>query len=210
MEKVVSYFNSIEASLNKSKVITVAVIIMAAVVSLGSLVYATLFVASHNDNIYILDGKGQVASATVASGERDRSIEVRDHVKRFHELMFNLYPVRDQIIENIESALAMCDRSAYDYYNDQQERGYYSRLISANVSQYIVMDSIKVDMRSLPYQERYFGKLYVLRQSNITAYRFESVGQLMEVGRSKDNPHGLMLERFAVVRNEKLDTKQRN
>lgn len=210
MDKVVAYFNTIESSLKKSRVITVAVIVMAAVISLGSLVYAMNFVSSHSDNIYVLDGNGQVASATVSGGDRDRSIEVRDHVKRFHELMFNLYPVRDQIVESIESALAMCDRSAYEYYNDQQEKGYYSRLISANVSQYIVMDSIRVDMRALPYQERYYGKLYILRQSNITAYSFESVGQLMEVGRSKDNPHGLMMERFAVVRNERIDTKQRS
>ena len=41
--------------------------VAAAVVALGSLFYSASFVARHTDNIYLLDGNGGAASATVSS-----------------------------------------------------------------------------------------------------------------------------------------------
>lgn len=210
MNEVVKYFNTIEGSFKRMKVVTIGVLTAAAIVAVGSVVYSYSFLADHSDNIYILD-RGTAYSATKAGAETiERENEAIDHVKRFHEYFFNLYPSRDAIQSSIESALGMCDQSAYDYYQDQQEKGYYSRLIQNNVSQYITVDSVKVNMLRIPYMERTYGKVYVLRESNITAFRFESSGQLIDVGRSKNNPHGLMLEQFAVTRYDKIETRRRN
>lgn len=210
MENVVKYFDTIEASFRKTKIITIASLASAAIVSLGSLIYAAEFVSSHSDNIYILDGNGSAMSATVAKTQLDRELEVTDHVTRFHELMFNLSPSSDAIRRNVERALNMSDRSAYDYYNDLEEKSYYSRMVQANITQQISIDSVHVDMGVYPYQERTYGKLYVIRESNITRYDFISQGQLVETGRSKYNPHGLMLEKFRVIRNERVETRKRN
>lgn len=210
MKNIVKYYESVEASFRKTKVVAICAVVMATLVSLGSLVYAFTFVARHSDNVYVID-RGSAYFASVAGSEMiDRSIEAQDHVKRFHEYLFSLYPSREVIQRNIESALVMCDKSAYDYYLDQQERGFYTRLIQTNTSQYVSVDSVKVNMSSYPYQERTFARIFVLRESNITSYAFESEGQLIDVGRSKSNPHGLMLERFAVTRYEKLETRKRN
>lgn len=210
MEKLTEYFNSIESSFRKLKFLTASVLIFAAVVALGSIVYAAAYVSSHSDNIYILD-RGSAYSASLSGGVTagEREMEVHDQVLRFHELLFNLAPSKEQIDRNIELALSMCDRSGYDYYNDQQEGGYFTRIVSNNISQYIEMDSIVVNVFVYPYEERYYGKRYVLRESNITAYQFESEGRLVEIGRSKSNPHGLMLENFRVTKNDIIGTRKR-
>ena len=194
----------------KTKFLTVLAICFASVVALGAVVYASMFVASHADNIYILD-RGASYSASLAEGVtvEQRRMEVEDHVSRFHELLFNLAPSDDQINSSIEMALRMCDRSGYEYFNDQQEGGYYSRLVSANISQYIKKDSIQINMSVYPYQVAYYGKRYVLRESNMTQYAFKSVGQLVNQERSKSNPHGLMLERFKVTINNEISTRRR-
>jgi hypothetical protein len=83
-------------------------------------------------------------------------------------------------------------------------------MVSANISQEIVIDSVSVDMSSYPYQARTYAKIYMLRESNITAYDFESSCRLVDVQRSRSNPHGLMIEKFRVIRNENIGTRMRD
>jgi conjugative transposon TraK protein len=144
------------------------------------------------------------------SKDSHRELEAKDHVIRFHELMFNLSPSSESIQRNLDRALVMSDRSAYDYWMDLSEKGFYQRLISANISQEFVTDSVKVDMLSYPHSVTTYGKLYMLRESNITAYQFESSCRLVDVERSQTNPHGLMIERFVVTRNDNLGTRKRH
>ena len=160
------------------------------------------------DAVYVVD-KGSTIMATIASGDIQRDLEVEDHVRRFHELMFNLAPSSESQRRNLEQALHMADRSAYDWWQDQSESGYYARLVSANITQEIQIDSVRFSMQQYPYPARLYGKVFLTRESNITAYDFVSEGRLSDVPRSPSNPHGLMVERFAVRRYESLGTRKR-
>ena len=124
--------------------------------------------------------------------------------------MFNLSPSSESIKRNVDRALTMSDRSAYDYWMDLSERGFYQRLVSANISQEIVVDSVRVNMQTYPYEAATFGKLFLLRESNITSYEFESSCRLVEVERSPSNPHGMMIEKFLVTKSDNLGTRKRN
>ena len=147
--------------------------------------------------------------ATIAAGDVQRDLEVEDHVRRFHELLFNLAPNSESQKRNLEQALHMADRSAYDWWQDQSESGYYARLVSANISQEIRIDSVRFSMQEYPYPARLYGKVYLTRESNITAYEFASECRLSDVPRSRSNPHGLLVERFSVKRYESLGTRKR-
>lgn len=211
MENVVKYFNTVESSFKKLKAIVWLVVGMAAVISIVSIVYSAVFVARHSDNIYILDRSSGVTLTATSSDitANDRAIEAESHVRMFHGYMFNLSPQDEVIRENIEAALNMSDGSAWDYYKDQQEKGYYSRLVTNNIVQNIFVDSVKVDMGVYPHPEHTYGRVYIMRESNLTKYWFESIGQLVDVGRSKSNPNGFMLEKFAVTRYDRIETKRR-
>ena len=209
MDKLIKHFNDIEQSFKVMKYITTLALGTAAAVILGAMLLYTNRTQSLTDTIYVVDrGSAVMASRTSEDGYRD--IEANDHVLRFHELMLNVTPNAESIKRNLDRALILSDKSAYDYYMDLSEKGFYQRMISANITQEFGADSVKVNMESYPYKVRTYGKLYLMRESNINLYEFESEGQLVEVERSPSNPHGLMLEKFHVTRNENIGSRRRN
>ena len=209
MENVIKYFDNIESGFRKMKFLTLAVIGASAIVALSAVFLAMSSSEKSRSEIFIVDGSGAALHATSAPDGAEKDLEVEDHLVRFHELMFNLSPSEESIKRNIDRALVMSDRSAYDYWRDMSERGFYQRIVSANISQQIVVDSVKTNLNTYPYEALTFGKLYLIRESNITAYQFESACRLVNVERSKTNPHGLMIEKFMVRRNDNLGTKRR-
>ena len=209
MDKIIKYFDTIETSFRKLKFITVASIASGVIIALGAVYISGQQMLSNNDNIYVID-RGSAVMAARNGQDAYRDLEVKDHIERFHELMFNLSPNSESIKRNLDRALVMSDKSAYDYWSDLSERGFYSRIVSANISQEIVIDSVKVDMSSYPYQAKTYAKVLMLRESNITAYDFESSCRLVDVERSPSNPHGLMIEKFRVSKNENMGTRQRD
>jgi conjugative transposon TraK protein len=209
MDKIIKYFDTIETSFRKLKFITVASIASGVIIALGAVYISGQQMLSNNDNIYVID-RGSAVMAARSGQDAYRDLEVKDHIERFHELMFNLSPNSESIKRNLDRALVMSDKSAYDYWSDLSERGFYSRIVSANISQEIVIDSVKVDMSSYPYQAKTYAKVFMLRESNIAAYDFESSCRLVDVERSPSNPHGLMIEKFRVSKNENMGTRQRD
>lgn len=209
MDNLIKYFDNIDSSFRKMKFLTIASLICAGCVCVLSVGIAAWSSEHARESVYVIE-KGSAVMARRSHEDANRDMEAADHVTRFHELMFNLSPSSESIKRNVDRALLMSDRSAYDYWMDLSERGFYQRLVSANVSQEIVVDSVKVDMQSYPYRAITYGKLFLLRESNITSYQFESTCRLVEVERSPSNPHGMMIEKFLVTRNDNLGTRKRN
>ena len=211
MEKsnsVIEYFSTIESGFRRMKLLVWMSLGFAALISLGAIFLALNTVSGYMDRVYILD-RGVAMSAFVDDASAYRDLEVVDHVERFHELLFRLSPSKQAIERNVDAALLMCDKSAYDFWRDLSEKGYYLRLVEANISQDFTVDSVLVDVAVYPYKAKLFGKMYLLRESNITAYEFISSCQLVDVQRSSGNPHGLMMEKFVVERNEKMESRKR-
>ena len=208
MENIVKYYSGIDQELRRRRGLVTATLVFAGIVCVGVVLLSFMFVRQSRDAVYVVD-KGSTIMATIASGSVQRDLEVEDHVRRFHQLMFNLAPSTESQRRNLEQALHMADRSAYDWWQDQSESGYYNRLVSANISQEIQIDSVRFSMQQYPYPARLFGKVFLTRESNITAYDFVSECRLSDVPRSRSNPHGLMVEKFSVKRYESLGTRKR-
>lgn len=192
MEKIIKELVTIKSSAENMRKMTTAALCIAGLVCVGSVAAALHFTAS------------------VGEEDSQRELEVQDHVARFHELLLNLSPSSEAIRTNIDRALTMSDRSAYNYWQDLSEQGFYQRLVSANISQQFSVDSLVTDMGVYPYRTRTYGKIYLLRESNITAYDVCTSCSVVDVGRSKGNPHGLMIEQFKIESNEKIGTRKRN
>ena len=208
MNDIIRYQKSIEASFRRTKFLTGMTILLCSLVAVVSVFASYSFAREQKAQIYVLD-KGQSFLALQSDGMATKDLEIIDHVTRFHELFFNMAPNANAIIQNVNRALVLSDKSVYDYYSDLSEQGFYTRLVQANITQQMVVDSVKVDIGTYPYTARCYSHQYMIRESNITTYEFESTCQLMEISRSKDNPHGLMIEKFVVARNESLGTKKR-
>ena len=208
MNDIIRFQKSIEASFRRTKFLTGMTILLCSIVAVVSVFASYSFAREQKEQIYVLD-KGQSFLALQSDGMATKDLEIIDHVTRFHELFFNMAPNANAIIQNVNRALVLSDKSVYDYYSDLSEQGFYPRLVQANITQQMVVDSVTVDINTYPYTARCYAHQYMIRESNITTYEFESTCQLMEISRSKDNPHGLMIEKFVVARNESLGTKKR-
>ena len=140
---------------------------------------------------------------------RNRPVEAREHVRRFHELFFSIAPDKDAIEENMSRAFALCDKSAFDYYKDLAEQGYYNRAISGNGNQRIVIDSIRCNFESYPYEVTTYARQFILRQSNVTERSLVTSCTLQNSVRSDDNPQGFLMEHFLVRENQDLRSYKR-
>ncbi len=207
-DKTFKFYSGIDEELRFRCYLVGAALVISAMVSILSILIAITFVRDCRNSVYVVD-KGSTLVADIADGGVQRDLEVEDHIRRFHQLFFNLAPSAESQNRHMEQALHMADRSAYDWWQDQSESGYYSRLVSANISQEILIDSVKFSIQQYPHPAKVYGKVYLTRESNITAYDFQSECQLTDVPRSRNNPHGLMIERFAVTRYESIGTRKR-
>lgn len=166
------------------------------------------YVMDMQRKIYVLAG-GKALEALSSERKDNLPVEARDHVKTFHQLFFDLDPDDKLIKENIGRALYLADNSVKREYDDLKEKGYYSNIISGNVSQKLRIDSILVDMGEHPYRFRCIAKLEITRTTSIVLRSLVTEGYLRNVDRSDNNSHGFLIEQWKIIENNDMDIKQR-
>ena len=157
----------------------------------------------------MLDGGKSLMLALSQDLTQNRPAEAREHVRRFHELFFSLSPQKDAIEHNINRALQLADKSAYHYYVDFAEKGYYNRLISGNINQVLQVDSVVCDFSSYPYRTKTYARQMIIRESNVTERSLITGCELQNTGRSDDNPNGFIIEHFTILENKDVRSIER-
>ncbi|HLX91323.1 MAG TPA: conjugative transposon protein TraK [Puia sp.] len=161
-----------------------------------------------NRRIFIL-ANGKALEAFAADRKDNIPVEARDHITMFHHDFFTLDPDEKVITENISRALYLADASAKKQYDNLKEKGYYSSLISGNISQHIHVDSIDVNINAYPYYFRCRATEKIIRTTSILTRSLTTEGYLRNVERSDNNPHGFLIERWTILENRDLKTETR-
>ncbi|PIF45331.1 conjugative transposon TraK protein [Chryseobacterium sp. 52] len=167
------------------------------------------FAEQQRQKIYVLDNGKSLMLALSQDASINRPVEAREHVRRFHELFFTLAPDKNAIESNMKRAFNLADRSAFDYYKDLSEKGYYNRIISGNIQQRIEVDSIQCNFDSYPYAVKTFARQYIMRSSNMTERSLVTFCYLLNSVRSDNNPQGFTIEKFSVIENKDLQVIDR-
>ena len=167
------------------------------------------FAEQQRQKIYVLDNGKSLMLALSQDASINRPVEAREHVRRFHELFFTLAPDKNAIESNMRRAFFLADKSAFDYYKDLSEKGYYNRIISGNVQQRIEVDSVVCNFDRYPYTVRTYAKQYIIRSSNVTHRSLVTSCLLVNSVRSDNNPQGFILEKFSVIENKDLRVIER-
>ncbi|MDM1501213.1 conjugative transposon protein TraK [Myroides marinus] len=167
------------------------------------------FAKEQREKIYVLDKGKSLMLALSQDASINRPVEAREHVRRFHELFFTLSPEKAAIESNMQRAFNLADKTAFDYYKDLLEKGYYSRVISGNIQQRVEVDSIKIDFNNYPYKTMTYATQYIIRSSNLTKRNLVTSSQLISAVRSDNNPQGFIIEKFTVVENKDLEVVKR-
>jgi len=162
------------------------------------------FAEAQRQRIYVLDGGKSLMLALSQDLSQNRPVEAREHVRRFHELFFTLSPDRSAIESNINRALFLADKSAFRYFQNLTESGYYNRIISGSINQKLQVDSIAFNFDVYPYQARTYARQLIIRESNITERSLITRSNLINSVRSDNNPHGFTMENFEIIENRDL------
>jgi len=167
------------------------------------------FAEKQRQKIYVLDNGKSLMVALSQDASINKPVEAREHIRRFHELFFTLAPDKQAIESNMKRAFYLADKSAFDYYKDLSEKGYYNRIISGNVQQRIEVDSIQCDFNQYPYVVKTFAKQFIIRSSNVTQRSLITSCFLVNSVRSDNNPQGFTIEKFGVLENRDIQVIQR-
>ena len=195
---------NIETSFRQIRFFGIVFICLCAAITGYSVWNAYSFAEAQRQRIYVLDQGKSLMLALSQDMAQNRPVEAREHIRRFHELFFTLAPDKNAIEGNIRRALLLSDRTAFNYYRDLSEKGYYNRIISGNINQTIQVDSISCDFVNYPYRAVMYARQFIIRESNMTERSLITRCSLVNSVRSDNNPHGFTLEAFDVVENKDI------
>jgi conjugative transposon TraK protein len=165
-------------------------------------------IAESQERIFIL-ANGKALEAYGADRKDNIPVEARDHISMFHHYFFTLDPDEKVITTNISKALYLADGSAKRQYENLKESGYYTNLISGNISQQIFIDSIVVSINSYPFYFRCLATEKLIRTTSVVTRSLITEGYLRNMERSDNNSHGFLIERWEIIENKDLKTENR-
>jgi len=200
---------TIETSFKQIRFFGIVFICLCAVITGYSIWSSYSFAEKQRQKIYVLDGGKSLMLALSQDLSQNRPVEAKEHVRRFHELFFTLSPDKNAIENNINRALFLVDKSAFRYYKDMQEKGYYDRIISGNINQAIRVDSVTCNFNNYPYPVVTYAKQMIIRESNITQRSLVTRCDLINSVRSDNNPQGFTMEHFEIMENRDISVVER-
>jgi conjugative transposon TraK protein len=155
--------------------------------------------------VYVL-ANGKVLDAFASERKDNITVEAKDHINVFHHYFFTLDPDEKVITRNITKAMYMADASAKRQYENLKESNYYTNIISGNISQQIVVDSISLNTNSYPYHFKCYATQQIIRATSIVHRSLITEGFLRNVSRSDNNSHGFLIERWLTIENNDIKT----
>ena len=200
---------NLETSFRQIRLFGIIFLSLCAVVVVYSVYSSYAFAEKQREKIYVLDGGKSLMLALSQDLAQNRPAEAREHVRRFHELFFTLSPEKSAIEHNVKRALLLADKSAYNYYTDFAEKGYYNRIIAGNINQVLQVDSVVCNFDRYPYQVSTYARQMIIRESNVTERSLVTQCRLLNSSRSDDNPNGFTIEGFTILENRDLQTLER-
>lgn len=200
---------NIESSFKQIRLFGIIFICLCAGIVGYSIWSSYTFAEAQRQKIYVLDGGKSLMLALSQELSQNRPVEAKEHIRRFHELFFTLSPDKSAIESNVKRALLLSDKSAFNYYNDFSEKGYYNRIISGNINQVVQVDSVACNFDTYPYRATTYARQMIIRESNITERSLITTCNLLNSVRSDNNPQGFTIEAFTIIENKDIKTSKR-
>lgn len=161
-----------------------------------------------NQQVYLIS-QDQVVKAFASPRDAVVEVEAKSHLRQFHQLLFTLSPDERLIESQLGEALYLGDKSVKFHLDNLRETGYFKKLLAANVSQRVFVDSISLNEALTDFPFRVYARQEIIRSSSILYRSLITAGNLRLIQRSPTNPHGFLIENWEVVENRDLYQKAR-
>lgn len=200
-------FKNIDTAFRHIKTFSIF-LILANVLTMGFCIYKSYDMVDKAQNRVHILYNGKVLEAAASDRKSNLPVELRDHIKTFHQYFFDLAPDDKAIQSGISKALYLADESAKKQYDNLKESGYYNNLISANISQDIEVDSIILDTDAYPYRFTCYATQSLVRASSTAKRKLVSQGTVRDMKSQTDNnPHGFLIQGWEILENRDQDPK---
>jgi conjugative transposon TraK protein len=177
-------------------------LIIGNVITMCFCIYKSSQVVNQAQNRIHILYNGKVLEAIASDRKNNLPVELRDHIKTFHQYFFDLSPDDKAIQANVSKALYLADESAKRQYDNLQESGYYNNLISANISQEIKVDSTELAGKQFPYTFTCYATEKLVRSSGTVYRKLVTQGEVRDLQNQTDNnPHGFLIEHWQILAN---------
>ena len=97
----------------------------------------------------------------------------------------------------------MADGTALKQKQAMEENGFFSDIVSSSATCTIMCDSIKLDEKSRKFT--YYGTQTIKRRTKTIRRALITTGEMENVPRTQNNPHGLLIIRWRTLKNTDLD-----
>lgn len=166
--------------------------------------------AEKDGKIYVLYN-GKVLQALASDKKANLPVQLRDHIKTFHQYFFNLSPDDKAIKASVSKSLFLADLSAKKQYDNLVESGYYNNLISASISQEIEVDSTVLNIDVYPYSFTTYATQRLVRSSSTAIRKLVTKGQVRDLKtQTDDNPHGFLIQGWEILENRDVQKSYGN
>ena len=202
--KLSNYFDLFRL-LKFSKVITISSLLLALISVCSAIGYSYFLNKSlKKDQVYVIDSKGAAFVASIINDELDfRKPEIHDHLVKFHSLFFNIN--QNNFKTNTEKALNLIGEEGKHYFITLDKSGWYKSIKLNNLQQKIKIESIDINDQVYPYEAIVIAYTTVERigsNKNISRKKYKASFTLINVERTMENPHGLMIEQYEIIEHE--------
>lgn len=203
MEKIKQNYNSINKIVNGYR--SFALIISTISFVLATFLAIMIYQVSQN-KILVVDGQGDILSASKTSEEAVFQIEADNHIRLFYSRYFSYDKTNYK--QRVESGLSLAGKSAITLYETLKLRGWYDKIINNDLMIESYVQNIKFYNQDgqLYFQSKGFQKVI---RGNVTELRNldlkgsiskNSSGRVLEI-----NPHGMIIDNISIIDNSQVN-----
>ena len=198
---------TIESKIRLATYVAFGSLIAAVLICATICIYADRQVLNARQSVYILDNNVPIL-AKQTDMQMNRPAEYRAHVDLFHSIFFSLTPDDKYIEYQMKKAMYLIDESGAQQMNNLKEKGYFNSILSSSSVLSLQTDSITLDMPHKYF--RFYGKLKIDRRSSTIIRSLITEGNLKDIPRSDNNPHGVLITNWKTIENKDLENVQKN
>jgi conjugative transposon TraK protein len=192
---------NIEGKIKLSLAVSFGAFITAIIICTISFSYARKMINEEKRQIYVLNNNIPLV-ATKENVLDNRQAEYKAHIAAFHDFFFSYPPDNEYIESQLKKAMYLVDASGAQQYNTLKEKGFFNTIVSTSSTITLSMDSISLDMNSMHWV--YYGKEKIDRPSMTVVRSLVTEGNIKDIPRSFNNPHGALITNWKTIDNKDL------
>lgn len=200
-------YKNIYTVLKLNRLIVLAVVICAAIISIVSVVMVLKVHRETVNHAFVVNTEGSVIPLKLVSQKENMTVEALAHLELFHTYFYNIDASNYE--KNLEKALWLGNSSVDALYRQKKADGVYNRLLQYSLVQKVLSIESEVNIQKEPYTFKTTTIFEVNRGSVIDTYELKTTGNLIHVDRNfPKNTHGLLITNFFENSLRKIEQDQ--